>query len=257
MGEKAAIITGAARGIGKAITIRLASDGFNIVASDILEKELNNIVNKINHMGKKAIGVIADVRKQHEVRNIFDECIEKFRRLDVLVTAAGVTQVNTLDELNEEIWNRTLDINAKGTYFCMLMAAKIMREQKYGKIITIASDFAIQGAKYHVCYSASKFAVRGMTQAFAKELAPYNVNVNTICPGIISTDMWHEADEKLSKIFNIEKGKAFEKFTKELVLLPRPGKPEYIAPVVSFLASEDADYITAATIPVGGGSMIL
>jgi NAD(P)-dependent dehydrogenase (short-subunit alcohol dehydrogenase family) len=95
-----------------------------------------------------------------------------------------------------------------------------------------------------------------MMQAFAKELAPHNINVNAIVPGIIWTDMWAEGDEKLSQIFDVKKGEAFDKFTRELVLLPRAGKPEYIAPVTSFLASEDADYVTAATIPVGGGSMI-
>jgi NAD(P)-dependent dehydrogenase (short-subunit alcohol dehydrogenase family) len=177
--SKAAVITGAARGIGRAIALRLAKDGFNVVVSDVRTNELTNV-----------------------------------------------------------------------------KAAKIMRERKSGKIVTIASDFAIQGAKYFVCYSASKFAVRGMTQAFAKELAPYNVNVNAIVPGIIWTDMWAEGDEKLSKIFGMRRGGAFKMFTDDVVLLPRAGKPEYIAPVASFLVSEDSDYITAATIPVGGRSVI-
>jgi meso-butanediol dehydrogenase/(S,S)-butanediol dehydrogenase/diacetyl reductase len=254
--SKAAVVTGAARGIGRAIALRLAKDGFNVVVSDVRTHELTNVKDEIGRTGQIAVAVTADVSVQSEVKNIFARCVEQFQRLDALVTAAGIAQIGTLDELDEESWDRTLDTNAKGTYLCVLEAAKIMRERKSGKIVTIASDFAIQGAKYFVCYSASKFAVRGMTQAFAKELAPYNINVNAIVPGIIWTDMWAEGDEKLSKIFGMRRGEAFKKFTDEVVLLPRAGKPEYIAPVASFLVSEDSDYITAATIPVGGGSVI-
>ncbi len=258
MAKKAAIITGSASGIGRAITQRIADDGFDIIASDINKKGLHEVVKEImQSKSQKVIAFTLDVKIEKDVKAMFKKCIDEFGRLDVLITAAGIAQVNTLEELTEEIWDKTVDINLKGTFFCMLEAAKIMREQKFGKIITIASDFAIEGARYHVCYSASKFGVRGLTQAFAKELAPYNVNVNTIAPGIIWTPMWKESDEKLSRIFRIEKGKAFETFTKQLVKLPRTGKPEYIAPVASFLASEDSDYITAATIPVGGGSIIL
>lgn len=258
MGRKVAIITGSASGIGRASTQRIVNDGFDIIASDINEKGLQVVLTEIRQSkSQRAIAFPLDVSISKDVKAMFNKCMDEFGRLDVLITAAGIAQVNTLDELTEEIWDTTIDINLKGTFLCILEAAKIMREQKFGKIITIASDFAIEGARYHVCYSASKFGVRGLTQAFAKELAPYNVNVNTIAPGIIWTPMWKESDKKLSRIFGIEEGKAFETFTKQLVKLPKPGKPEYIAPVVSFLASEDSDYITGATIPVGGGSIIL
>ncbi len=256
MQNKVALVTGAGRGIGRAIALRLAKDGFDVVANSRREEHVASVVREIEKMGKRALGIPADVSNSEEVKNMFEKTMKEFSRLDVLVTSAGITQVVTLEELNEELWDVVLGINAKGTYLCLLEASKIMIKQKSGKIITIGSDFSIEGARYHVCYSASKFAVRGMTQAFAKELAPYGINVNCVTPGIIWTDMWKEADEKLSQVFGMKRGEAFEKFTKDLVLLPKPGKPEYIAPVVSFLASEDADYITAATIPVGGGSMI-
>ena len=256
MANKVALITGGGRGIGRAIVLRLAEDGFDVVVNSLHEHTVNNVVEEVKNMGKTALGIPADVAKSDEVTEMFDKAIGEFGRLDVLVTNAGITQVNTLDELNEELWDKTLAINAKGTYLCLVEASRQMIKQKSGKIITIGSDFSIQGARYHVCYSASKFAVRGMTQAFAKELAPYGINVNCVTPGIIWTDMWQEADEKLSSVFGMKRGEAFDKFTKDLVLLPKPGRPEYIAPVVSFLASEDSDYVTAATIPVGGGSMI-
>jgi meso-butanediol dehydrogenase/(S,S)-butanediol dehydrogenase/diacetyl reductase len=256
MQSKVALVTGAGRGIGRAIGLRLAKDGFDVVVNSRRQEHVESVVKEIEKMGRRALAIPANVAEPAAVKAIFEKAMKEFGRLDVLVTSAGITQVNTLDELNGELWDEVLAINAKGTYLCLLEASKIMIRQKSGKIIAIGSDFSIQGARYHVCYSASKFAVRGMTQAFAKELAPYGINVNCVTPGIIWTDMWKEADEKLSKVFGIKPGKAFEKFTKDLVLLPKPGKPEYIAPVVAFLASEDADYITAATIPVGGGSMI-
>ncbi|MBW2057525.1 MAG: SDR family NAD(P)-dependent oxidoreductase [Deltaproteobacteria bacterium] len=256
MKDKVALVTGGGRGIGRAIVLRLAKDGFALCVNSLHKETVESVVEEVRQMGRPALGIPGDVAKQRDVKRMFEDAVGEFGRLDVLVTNAGVTQVNTLDELNEEIWEKTLAINAKGTYLCMLEASRLMIKQKSGKIITIGSDFSIEGARYHVCYSASKFAVRGLTQAFAKELAPYGINVNCVTPGIIWTDMWKEADEKLSSVFGMKRGEAFEKFTKDLVLLPKPGRPEYIAPVVSFLASEDADYITAATIPVGGGSMI-
>jgi len=228
--DKVALVTGGGRGIGRAIVLRLAKDGFALCVNSLHKETVESVVEEVRQMGRPALGIPGDVAKQRDVKRMFEDAVGEFGRLDVLVTNAGVTQVNTLDELNEEIWEKTLAINAKGTYLCMLEASRLMIKQKSGKIITIGSDFSIEGARYHVCYSASKFAVRGLTQAFAKELAP--------------------------SVFGMKRGEAFEKFTKDLVLLPKPGRPEYIAPVVSFLASEDADYITAATIPVGGGSMI-
>ena len=255
--NKVAVVTGAGRGIGRAVALRLAQEGANVVVNDCHEDNAKKVAEEIKQINGISLWIAADVTNQAAVANMFSEVIEKFSRIDVLVTCAGVTQVNTLEELSEKQWDRTVSINAKGTYLCVLAAARQMIKQKSGKIIMIGSDFAIEGAKYHVCYSASKFAVRGMMQAFAKELAPYEINVNCVCPGIIWTEMWEEADKKLARIFDLKEGEAFKKFTEELVLLPKPGKPAYIAPVVAFLASEDADYITGQTILVGGGSMIL
>ncbi|UCF92625.1 MAG: SDR family NAD(P)-dependent oxidoreductase [Desulfobacterales bacterium] len=257
MANKVAMVTGGGRGIGRAIVLRLAGDGFDMVVNSRQEQTVRAVVEEVTKLGRKALGIPADVSKSDLVRMMFDKALKEFGRLDVLVTNAGVTQVNTLDELTEEIWDRTMDVNAKGTFLCILEAAKQMIKQKSGRIIAIGSAFSVEAGIYHACYSASKFAVRGMTQAFAKELGPHGITVNCIAPGIIWTDMWKEADEKLSNIFGMRRGEAFEKFTQENVMLPESGKPEHIAPVVSFLASEGGGYITASTVSVGGGIPIV
>jgi meso-butanediol dehydrogenase/(S,S)-butanediol dehydrogenase/diacetyl reductase len=257
MANKVALVTGGGRGIGRSIVLRLAKDGFDMAVNSRQEKTVNAVVEEVKKLGRKAVGLAADVSKSNQVKSMFEKVLKEFGRLDVLVTNAGVTQVNTLEELNEELWDRTMDINAKGTYLCLLEASRQMVKQKSGKIITIGSGFSVEGDGHHICYSASKFAVRGMTQAFAKALGPYGITVNCVCPGVIWTDMWIEADEKLSRVFGMKRGEAFQKFTKDHVLLPKAGDPEDIAPVVAFLASDGAGYITAATIPVGGGIPIL
>jgi meso-butanediol dehydrogenase/(S,S)-butanediol dehydrogenase/diacetyl reductase len=253
MPNKVALVTGGGRGIGRAIVLQLARDGFDMAVNSRQQSTVEAVVDEVKNMGKKGLGLPADVSKSDQVKEIFAQVDKEFGRLDVLVTNAGVTQVNTIDELTEELWDRTLDINAKGTFLCILEASRRMIKQKSGRIIAIGSAFSVEAGKYHVCYSASKFAVRGMTQAFAYELGPHGITVNCIAPGVIWTDMWKEADAKLSTVFGMQPGEAFDKFTKENVMLPESGKPEHIAPVVSFLASEGGGYVTAATVAVGGG----
>jgi len=256
MANKVALVTGGGRGIGRAIVLRLARDGFDMAVNSQHEATAKAVAEEVKKMGRKAIAVPADVSKSAEVKPMFAKVMQEFGRLDVLVTVAGISQVNRLEELNEEIWDRVLDINAKGTYLCILEAMKPMMKQKWGRIITIGSAYSIEGAKDCVAYSASKSAVRGMTQAFAKELGPYQITVNCVLPGYIWTDMWHDADAKLGKMYGFKPHEAFDKNIRDHVLTQKPGEPEDVAPAVSFLASEDSYYITAATIPAGGGSPI-
>ena len=256
MANKVALVTGGGRGIGRAIVLRLARDGFDMAINSRQVETGNAVAEEVKKGGRKAIALPADISRSAEVKAMFAKVLKEFGRLDVLVTNAGVSQVNKLEELNEEIWDRTLDINAKGTYLCILEAMKPMMKQKWGRIITIGSGYSVEGAKDCVAYSASKFAVRGMTQAFAKELGPYQITVNCILPGYIWTDMWHDGDAKLGEMYGFKPHEAFDKNIKERVLTQKPGEPEDVAPAVSFLASEDSYYITAATIPVGGGTPI-
>ena len=256
MTSKVALVTGGARGIGRAIVLRLAHDGFDMAINVRQEETGKPVAQEVRAMGRKALTIAGDVSKSVEVKAMFAKALREFGRLDVLVTNAGVIQINTLEELDEDIWDRTLAVNAKGTYLCILEATKPMIQQKSGRIITMGSGYAIEGAKDSVAYSASKFAVRGMTQAFAKALGPHGVTVNCIVPGYILTDMWAEADAALGRMYGYKPGEALEEEIKAHVPLQKPGLPEDVASAVSFLASEDARYITGATIQVGGGSPI-
>ncbi len=244
MPTKVALITGGGRGIGRAVVLRLAEDGFDVVINHLRGRTGEAVAQDVRHLGRKAMVIRGDVSNSVDVKALFAKALDEFGQLDVLVTAAGVGEKNTFAELNEEIWDTTLNINAKGTYLCILEAVKVMIGQRSGRIITVGSHYSIEGAKDHVAYSASKFAVRGMTQAFAKQAAEYGITVNCVIPGYILTDMWRDEPE------------VFARETQKYVLLDKPGLPEYVASVVSFLASDDAEYVTAATIQAGGGAPI-
>lgn len=254
---KVALVTGAGRGIGKAIALRLAEDGARVVVNSYQENHARGVGNEIRQMNGSGLWIAADVSQSSAVDDMFNQAVDAYGQLDILVTNAGISEVTAFEDLGEEHWNRIMAVNAKGTYLCLLAAARHMVPRNYGRIITIGSGYSIRAGKDAVVYSASKFAVRGLTQAFAKELAPNFVTVNCVCPGFIWTDMWEETDGKLASALGLKKGEVFDRFTREEVLIPKRGLPEYIAPVVAFLASDDAHYITGQTIPVGGGATIV
>jgi meso-butanediol dehydrogenase / (S,S)-butanediol dehydrogenase / diacetyl reductase len=256
MPNKVALVTGGGRGIGRAIVLRLAQDGFDMVINSRQEHTGKAVAEEVRKIGRKALALPGDVGKAADVKAVFAKALKEYGRLDALVTNAGVSQINPWEELNEEIWDRVVDINAKGTYLSILEAIQPMVQQKWGRIITIGSAYSIQGEKKFVAYSASKFAVRGMTQAFAKELGPYGITVNCVLPGHIWTDMYEATDKKLALESGLKPGEIFKRVTEQFVLLPKSGVPDDVAAVVSFMASEDAHYITAATIPAGGGCPI-
>jgi 3-oxoacyl-[acyl-carrier protein] reductase len=245
MAAKVALVTGGGRGIGRAAALRLARDGFAVVVNSVQEQTGTAVAEEIKQLGGDAIAFPADVSSAAEVKAMFERTLAEFGRLDVLVTSAGVGERHRFTELNEEIWERTLAVNAKGTFLCILEAAKPMVEQKSGRIITVGSHYSLEGSEQNICYSASKFAIRGMTQSFAKQLGPYNITVNCVIPGYIWTDIWTSEPE------------AFQQEYKKYVLLTeKEGLPEYVASVISFLASPDAEYVTAATLQAGGGAPV-
>jgi 3-oxoacyl-[acyl-carrier protein] reductase len=241
---KVALVTGGGRGIGRSTALRLARDGFDVVISHFQEQTGEPVADAIRALGRKALSVRGDVSKSADVKTLFETGLKEFGRLDVLVTSAGIGEKNDFEDLSEELWDRVVDINAKGTFLCILEGAKPMIAQGFGRIITVGSHYAIEGAGEHVAYSASKFAVRGMTQGFAKQLAPHGITVNCVIPGYIWTDMWGADPE------------GYERESKKYVLLDKPGDPDYVASVISFLASDDAEYVTAATIQAGGGAPV-
>lgn len=244
--NKIALVTGAARGMGAADARALAKQGAKVVITDIDIKECRSVVGEIIKDGGEAVCFKMDVTNAKEVNDVFDKVIEKYGRLDILVNNAGIYKPKQFLEMTEEEWDRTLDINLKGQFLCAQRAAKEMAKNKWGRIINIASVASGQvgvGVLASAHYTASKGGVIGMTETLAIELAPLGINVNVIGPGVIDTPM--VSASQIPK----------EQMDAMLARIPikRMGKPEEVAAMVVFLASDEASYITGATFFVDGG----
>ncbi len=242
--DKVAIITGARRGIGFGVAQEMAKEGAKIVISDIDQKECENACKTLTKKyHTKTLAVKCDVSKKEEVENLINQTIKKFKRIDILVNNAGIVKFGPLIGKTEEDWDLTLDINLKGVFLCTQAAAKHMIKQKSGKIISIASIAGFVGFDNISDYCASKGGIVTMTKEFALELAPHNINVNAIAPGIIQTKMTKSMLE--------------DKKTKESLLaqtpLGRVGTPEDIGKAAVFLASNDSSFVTGHTLVVDGG----
>lgn len=242
MSNKCALITGASGGIGRAIAIRLASDGFDIAAcyysddasAEELSKELESFGD--NHRIYKA-----DVSDYARMKAVFEDANEYFGGIDVLVNNAGMAQQKLFTDISEEEFDRICAVNFKSVYNCCKFAVPDMVNRKSGKIINVSSMWGISGASCETVYSATKAAVIGFTKALGKELAPSNIQVNCIAPGAIDT--------KMNSILSDDDKSAFA----EEIPAGRFGTPDEIAGIVSFLAGKDSSYITAQTIVADGG----
>lgn len=242
---KIAVITGAGRGIGRAIALQFAENGAKLVINyrnSITQVE--ELINTITEAGGEAIAVQADISKEEEAKRLIDAAVTHFGGLDILVNNAGITKDNLLMRMTEEEFSGVIDINLKGTFFCMKYASTIMLKKKAGKIINISSVVGITGNAGQANYAASKAGVIGLTKAAARELASRGITVNAIAPGFIETDMTNQLSDKVkeSSIINIP--------------LKRYGKVEEVAGAVSFLASEAANYITGQVLQVDGGMVM-
>lgn len=241
--DKVALVTGSSRGIGKATILRLASYGCNVVINyNNSEKEafnLKEVVEKVYNV--KALAIKCDVSNENEVKNMIDEIVNVFGKLDILVNNAGIAIDTTFEEKTKENFKRILDVNLIGTFLVSKYASKLMLKNKYGKIINISSTNGIDTPYVEgLDYDASKAGVISLTKNLAKEFSPY-INVNVIASGWVMTEMSADLDEEFMKK---ETGKIF---------LNRFARPEEIASVVTFLASDDASYINNAVIRVDGG----
>jgi meso-butanediol dehydrogenase / (S,S)-butanediol dehydrogenase / diacetyl reductase len=250
--RKTVLITGASRGIGKGLALRFAREGANVaVAAN--EDPVHEVAEEINRSGGRAVSVICDVTNKAEVEKLFDRVIGEFGTLDVSIQNAGVITIAKIEDLTEQEWDKIMAVNTKGVFLCCQAAAVRMKQQKFGRIINTASGQARQGFIYTPHYAASKFGVVGITQSLAKELAPFNITVNAFCPGIIDTDMWAYNDSAWGKLLgNYQPGELMQEWVNNIPL-KRVGKAEDVAGLVTFLASDDAAYITGQTINVDGG----
>ncbi|WP_207369269.1 acetoin reductase [Heyndrickxia coagulans] len=252
--SKVAIVTGSAGGLGKGIAERLCSDGFSVVVHDINEQLLNETVNEFKNKGYDVIGVKGDVSKRNDQFNLVKKGVEKFGHLDVFVNNAGIDAVSPFLEITEEQLNKLFSINVNGVVFGTQAAAEQFISQKSkGKIINACSIAGHEAYEMLGTYSATKHAVKSFTHSAAKELAKYQITVNAYCPGVAKTKMWDRIDEEMVKYSDdLKPGEAFEKFSSEIAL-GRYQTPEDVANLVSFLASDDADYITGQAILTDGG----
>lgn len=242
---KAAIVTGASRGIGREIALQLAKEGARVAVNYSGSKDkADEVVQLIKDAGGEAFAIQADVSNQESVKNLIDETIATFGSIDILVNNAGITRDNLLMRMKEDEWDDVIDINLKGVFLCTKGVTRQMMRQRAGKIVNVASIVGVSGNPGQANYVAAKAGVIGLTKTTAKELASRNINVNAVAPGFITTEMTDALNDDIKEqmLANIPLGKL--------------GSSENVAKTVLFLLSEDAAYITGQTIHVDGGMVM-
>ncbi|BDC01707.1 TPA: 3-oxoacyl-[acyl-carrier-protein] reductase [Clostridium perfringens] len=243
--DKVAIVTGGTRGIGRAIALKLADHGANIVINyRNSDKEAEELKGILEEKGVKVLAVKCDISNFEDSKNLMDKCKEVFGKIDILVNNAGITKDTLIMRMKEEDFDNVIDVNLKGTFNCAKHASAIMLKQRFGKIINMTSVVGIAGNAGQVNYAASKAGVIGLTKSLAKELGSRGITVNAVAPGFINTDMTASLSEKVK-----------EEASKNIPL-KRLGDPEDVANLVGFLASDAANYITGQVINVDGGMVM-
>lgn len=236
-----ALVTGGARGIGKAIAVSLAKRGANLAIADISSESARETAGEISALGVKALPVALDVSKSAEVSGAIEEIVKEFGRLDVLVNNAGITRDGLILRMKEEDWDAVIGINLKGVFLCSKEAVKVMVKQRYGRIVNIASVVAFMGNPGQANYSASKAGIVGLTKTIAKEYASRGITANAVAPGFISTAMTDALAENVRQ--EMLKSIPIGKF----------GSVDDVANAVVFLSSPETGYITGQVVHVNGG----
>ncbi|MDG4655902.1 3-oxoacyl-[acyl-carrier-protein] reductase [Ectobacillus antri] len=237
-----ALVTGASRGIGRAVALDLARHGASVVVNYAgNEAKANEVVDEIKALGSEAIAVKADVANGEEVAELIKTATDAFGKIDILVNNAGITKDNLLMRMKEEEWDAVINTNLKGVFLCTKAVSRLMMRQRYGRIINVASVVGVTGNPGQANYVAAKAGVIGFTKTAAKELAARNITVNAIAPGFIVTDMTDVLSEGIKDDLL------------KLIPLAKLGAAEDIANAVTFLASEKSGYITGQTLHVDGG----
>ena len=242
--NKVALVTGAARGMGKAHSLALAKAGAKVILTDIDFQEVQKSAQEIIDLGLEVRAYKLDVTNKVEIDQTFDQVFDIYKRLDILVNNAGILLSKSFLEITQEEWDKVLNINLKGQFLCAQKAAFLMKQNNWGRIInisSIASGEVGKGLAQSAHYATSKGGVKALTETLALELAQYNITVNAIAPGAIETDMTKNLTPEVRQNFL------------NSIPLKRFGKPEEVANLAVFLASEEASYLTGSTIYIDGG----
>ncbi len=283
--DKIAIVTGAGQGIGRGVALRLGQEGAGVVVAEYNRDTAAAVAAEIEAAGGVGMAYPIDISDVAAVRKMVEDVVAHFGRIDILVNNAGVVQTKPMLDLTEADWDRVVDINLRGTFFCLqavaqqmirqlpeslrggagladLLTAQLSKETTevvttsllpcYGKIVNFSSISGRRGRPLSTHYAATKAAIINVTQSAALALAPYRINVNAVCPGIVPTPMWDSIDKDRADLFGARPGEAMSAFINQ-VPLKRAATPEDLAGAVAFLCSPDADYITGQALNVDGG----
>ena len=259
--DKIALVTGGGRGIGRAISTVLAQNGADIVVADINLDDALSVAAEVSEMGRQSIAQHADVTVRESIDVLVDAAIQRFGRIDILVNNAGIVAAPGWEERerpSEDDWDLIYAVNVKGVAGVTESVAPHMKRRRYGKIVNIASIAGRIGSRTSAPYSASKASVINLTQNFALELAEFNINVNSVCPGLLWTPMWHRIATRYGTIPGDRQGlpprEVFDRHVKQVIPRGREQTPEDVGHAVAFLASDYAKNITGQALNVSGGS---
>ncbi len=263
--DRVAIVTGGGGGLGEGICLCLAREGAHVVVSDLKLESAEKVADKVRELGQKAIAIRTDVRKEDQCKKMVEVTIKEMGRLDILVANAGVDGLPTgdspasplIENIKEEDWDQVVDVNLKGVFMCNRAVAPLFKERKSGRIINIASVAGRQGIDFLAPYAATKAGVISLSQSVALQMAPYHVNVNTVCPGIIWTPMWERlaayASASMPDFSGLPPEEVYNAVVQTMIPFKKDQTPTDIGNAVVFLASDEASEITGQALNVCGG----
>ncbi len=250
---KVALVTGGAQGIGRGIALRLAAEGADIAVVDLKEDKMSEVAKEVRDLGRKATIYKADVGDRDQVYEAVNHAEKELGGFDIMVNNAGIAQVQPIDKVTPEEVDTIFKVNVQGVIWGIQAAAqKFKKRGQKGKIINASSIAGHNGFAMIGVYSATKFAIRGLTQAAALEYASDGITVNAYCPGVVGTDMWTEIDKRFAELTGSQEGETYKKFV-EGISLGRAQTPEDVAAFVSYLAGPDSDYMTGQAPLIDGG----